>query len=562
MEPILHGRASAWCEENGLAEAAIDHALAARDIDRATALVEREAEATVMRSELATVRKWIRALPESVVRTRPLLCLYDVWALLVGGSTLDAAQARLQDAIKADDSGAFAGEVLAIRALIAAYQRKTVESVALSQGALDRLPEERTFFRSFVAGYLGMNHMYSGDFDAAQQAFQEAAHLAQEAGNVMNAVMASSHLAEIAAIRGQISGAWVLYERAIELAVNGDGRLLPVGGVPLIGLGRLSLLLNRLEEAQRFLDEGIELVGKWAEAGAIGGHIGRAQLQQARGDGTGARKAIDRAKELALRFDAMRVDDDYVAANKATLDIMQGDLEEAERWARQRELDGAFRLDIPSTPGGRSAVPLNLAYEYLTLGRLRLAQGRYDEALRILQSLRHVTDAAGWAVFGIRALVLESVALHAEGHTRQALHTLGRALALSEPERYTRVFLDEGACMAQLLYQSVSQGIVRGTAAEFAGKLMAAFEGSDAKPETAQASGVEPEPLVEPLSERELQVLALLAEGLTNREIAQRLHVALSTVKAHTYNMYGKLAVHSRTQAVAKARTLGLLTGS
>jgi LuxR family maltose regulon positive regulatory protein len=565
---ILHGRASAWYEANGYTEEAIEHALAAGDVEWAADLIERVIEATVMRSELSTLRGWVEALPQDLVRTRPWLCVFDAWALLVTGCPLEAAQARLQDAARADDQGAFAGEIMVVRALIAAYQRETETSVELSSQALELLPEDSTFFRSFVAGYLGLNYLYSGDAPAARQAFEEAVRLGRKAGNVMNVVLALSHLADLSGIEGRLREARATYERAIEAAVNGQGKRLPVAGVPLCGLGRLVLLSNQLEDARRYLVQGTELVVKWGEAGAIGGYVGQAHLKQALGDTPGARAAIAAAEELADRFDAMRADDEYVAANKATLCVLQGDLDGAARWADGRDLDHEVHLDIPSVAGDGRSVPVNLVYEYLTIARLRVAQERYGEALAILRPLRRETKVAGWMIFVIRALVLEAVALDAQGHAHQALDALGRALSLAGPEGYSRVFLDQGVRMAQLLYQAVAQGMVRGPAADFAGQILAEFEvpGSRSALATARISGdnlepgtLEPPTLIEPLSERELEVLALIAQGLTNREIAQRLHLSLSTIKVHAYNMYGKLDVHSRTQAVARARVLGLL---
>jgi LuxR family maltose regulon positive regulatory protein len=384
----------------------------------------------------------------------------------------------------------------------------------------------------------------------------------------MNVVLALSHLADLAGIEGRLREARATYERAIETAVNGQGKKLPVAGVPLCGLGRLVLLFNQLEDARRYLVQGTELVVRWGEAGAIGGYVGQAHLKQALGDTPGARTAIAAAEKLAARFDAMRADDDYVAANKATLCILQGDLDKAARWADGRDLGHEVHLAIPSVAGDGPSVPVNLVYEFLTIAQLRVAQERYGEALAILRPLRRKTEAAGWMIFVTRALVLETAALHAQGYIRQALEALGRALSLAEPEGYTRVFLDQGLGMSQLLYQTVARGIVSGQTAEFAGQILAEFEVPGAKSEVAAApissanlepGTTEPQTLIEPLSERELEVLALIAQGLTNREIAQKLYVSLSTVKAHTYNMYGKLDVHSRTQAVARARTLGLL---
>ena len=535
----------------------------------------------VLRASLLAQTPVGKLIPSSVrelIRSQLGRLTPSAWALLVTGCPLEAAQMRLQDAASTDRQGTFAGEILVVRALIAAYQRETRTSVELSSRALALLPEDSTFFRSFVAGYLGLNYFYSGDVVAARQAFKEAVRLGRKAGNVMNVVLALSHQADLAGIEGRLREARATYERAIEAAVNGQGKRLPVAGVPLCGLGRVVLLCDQLEDAERYLAEGIELVLKWGEAGAIGGYVGQAHLKQALGDVTGARAAIEAAEELSARFDAMRADDDYVAANKAALCVQQGELEWAARWAERRNLQvalrgalrGEFRLEIPSEAGDGPSVPMNRAYEYLTLARLCVAQGHCNEALAILRPLRRETEAAGWMMFVIRALVLEAVALHAQGHTRQALDALGRALFLAEPESYTRVFLEEATGMAQLIYLALAQGIVRGPAIDFAGQILAAVEfevpssrfqasgagvaDASSRPETCQSV-----PLIEPLSERELEVLALIAQGLTNREIAQKLHLSLSTVKVHTYNTYSKLDVHSRTQAVARARVLGLL---
>ena len=181
-----------------------------------------------------------------------------------------------------------------------------------------------------------------------------------------------------------------------------------------------------------------------------------------------------------------------------------------------------------------------------------IAQGRPAEALDILQPLLQVTEAGGWTMFTIETLALESLAFQALGDADRSMGCLERALSLAEPEGFVRVFVDKGRPVARLLYQAAECGI----APEYVGRLLVAFPAVESAPTTPSKL---PSEMIEPLSEREHEVLLLIAEGLSNREIAQRLFLSLSTIKVHTYNMYGKLGVHSRTQAVAKARTLGIL---
>jgi LuxR family maltose regulon positive regulatory protein len=446
--PTLHGRASVWHEQNGFTEEAIHHALLAGDADRAADLIEREAETTVMHSELNTVQGWVETLPDEIVKTRPLLCILHSWVLLVSGCPLGAAEARLQDAAQADEGGSFSGEILTVHALIAAYQMKTRESVELSSRALELLPEQSTFFRSFVAGYLGLNYLYTGDLVAARGYFEQAVQIAQKAGNLMNVVLALCHLAEISGVQGRIAEAQATYEQALALAVNGDCRRLPIAGIPLIGLGRILLLRNQLDEAERHLLDGIELILKWGEAGALGGYVGLAYLKHVQGDVLGARSAIERAEQLATRFDAMRIDDDYVAANKALLSVLQGDLDAAACWVAGQGVEDAFCLE-GEKKDGITAGPLARACACVALARLRIAQGRPGQALAILRPLRQEMETAGWRIFVLRTLVLEALAFQAQGDVARALGAIERAFAIAEPERCVNFFLYGGQPMAQ-----------------------------------------------------------------------------------------------------------------
>jgi len=571
LVPTLHRRASEWYEQNEFMGAAIDHALSAGDFERAAHLIEQVAEATLMRSEVATFLGWVERLPDELVRARPSLCLFHAWALLLAGRPLDAVESRLQDV--SGDSDLMPSKVAPLRAYIAILRGQIPRATELSRQALEQLPEDDSFLRGIAAWNLGLSYLVSGDVVAGSHAFDEAIRMSQEAGNIMIAVMALSHLAQQYMGEGQLYKAAEIYERALELAADRQGNPLPIASEALIGLGRLAREWNDLEAATRYLTEGIELARRWGEIGVLDGYISLARVKQAQGDVDGARDVIQKAQQVAAKTDATELDDFFVDALQARLWIAQGELEAAMRWVEERGL----ALPAPSTVEGSEAEGLDRGagstelegsdtllnyylrkYEHLVLARLLIAQGQPEEALALLEPLLSRQEL-NRLVIEIQAL--RALAFQAQGNVAQAMTALEHALSLAEPGGYVRIFIDEGPPMARLLYEAAARGI----APEYAGRLLAAFdlETKDERRKTklSPSSFVlgPSSSLVEPLSERELEVLELIAEGLSNREIAGRLVISLSTVKGHTANIYGKLSVHSRIQAVARARDFGLL---
>ncbi|MBN1135166.1 MAG: hypothetical protein JXM73_01180, partial [Anaerolineae bacterium] len=235
LAPVLHRRASGWYEQRELWAEAIDHALAARDFERAAGLIEATAEATLMRSEFATYLAWVDALPDELVHSRPTLCLYYAWALLVAARPIDEVLARVRDADQ--DSAKTSGQMAVLRGFLAAFQGQAAHGADLPDRLLETVPEGEPLLRSLATWYLGFSCMWRDDLDGASRAFDRAVQISREAGNVMIATMALCHRAEAQMMQGKLRAAGSLYEQAAALAVDDKGAPLPIAGMALIGLG-------------------------------------------------------------------------------------------------------------------------------------------------------------------------------------------------------------------------------------------------------------------------------------------------------------------------------------
>jgi LuxR family maltose regulon positive regulatory protein len=546
--PEYHRRASQWYEQNGHLAEAVEHALSAGDLDRAAGLIEQAAEPTLMRSEFTTFLSWAEALPDEMIRAHPRLYVYHTGIQLMDGLPLPLAQARLQEALATEPSRTVSGAVTVFQALIAAYQGDTRQSAKLCQRALELLAEEHLFLRSLVAGFLGLTYLWSGEFATAARALKEAVRIGQQSGNLTITVLALCHLAELRIVQGQLHEARASYEQALELAVDGQGRSLPIAGTALMGLGYLLREWNDLEAALRHVVEGIELAVRWEETSAFIGYVHLACVKQVLGDEEAAREAIRTARRMVLQFEGMEMAAITVGVYQARLWIGQGNQDAVIRWAKEQGLEE--RIQAGELEKDTSTIPsLYGMLEYTAYAEARMAQGKLDEALAVLRPLLQMAEAGGWTMFVIEILALESLALQALGAADQAMLCLQRALSLAEPGGFVRLFVDRGAPMVRLLRQAAS----RGTAPDYVRKLLEAFGVGQALPPRLSPA------LVEPLSERELEVLRLLATDLTSTEMAQELVLSVNTVRSHIKSIYSKLDAHSRYEALARANELNLL---
>ena len=550
----LHRRASDWFEQNGLLEEAVEHAFAAQDDQRTADVVANAAEGLMIRSEFITLQRWLNRLPDEQIATRPALCVFHAWTLFLSNSPLKKVEDRLALIQAYDERQTI--KAAPLRAYIAAFKGLMPQASIFARQALERLPEEETFLRNMAHLVLASCELSEGDPEAGYLAFEQAACIGEGTGNVLASVMALASLAENYRKQGQLYEAEALYRQALDLSVDSRGKRLPIAGRALCGLGELMREWNRLEEAERYLEEGIELLENWGVLALYSGYIPLARLKQAQRNLPEAMEIIQKVQRLAAQTKVTPIDDWIVAMVQASLWIAHGDLGFAEAWAERRGL--LHEPDPTSLSDSEIFAYAHLRkYELIVLARLRLAQGQFAAALQLLDSLLPEVIKVSRLGLRIEIQVLRALTLYSLGKQADAFSALEAALSLAEPAGYIRIFLDEGNPMYRLL----SEAQPRNPPSAYVAGLLAASERERA-PEVSPKAGYGSQmPLpgeIEPLSERELEVLFLLKSRLTVPEMAETLVVAESTVRSHIKSIYSKLAVHRRMDAVQRAEELGL----
>ena len=562
---VLHRRASEWYEHNGSTADAIRHALAAEDFERAANLIELAVPEMRRNRQGATVTElgWLKALPDELVHFRPVLCVDYAYALF-GGGELGGVEPRLRDAERWLDTPANTAGMVVVDeeefrrlpgmiALLRAAQSLArgddmPEAVKNAQRVLDLAPEDAHLMLGGAASVLGLAAWASGDLEAARRMTADGMANVRRAGYISSAIGGSIVLADIQIAQGCLHEAMTTYERALQWATEPGAPVQRGAADMYVGMSALHREHNDLKTATQHLltSQALgELAGlqqnpyRWCAA--------MARIREAQGDLDGALDLLDQAERLYEANFSPNVRP--IATRKARVWVAQGRLGEALGWARAQGLSIDNELSYLRE------------FDHITLARVLLARYQSDRAdgsisgaVGLLERLLKAAEEGGGMGSVIEILVLQAIAYHAQGDLPAALLPLQHALALAEPEGYVRMFLDEGSSMLQLLREASAREIMP----DYTDKLLAAFEAekrkSEDKPDLPPA-----EPLIDPLSQRELKILQLIAQGLSNREIGERLFLALDTIKGHNRKIFDKLQVQSRTEAIARARELGLL---
>ena len=569
----LHRRASEWYEQNGSTADAIRHALAGGDFERAADLVEQIFPAMSRNRQDVILLGWLKALPDALVRDRPVLCNLYAGAIMRNGEIqgvetwLLAAERWL---ILTDDGREWSdvvsetmvvadpeeirrlpGAVAVHRAGQALLLGNVPGAMEYARRALDVAAEDDFLRRGGAATLLGLAYWTDGDLDAAQRMYADGISWIRRAGFISDVIGCALALADITIAQGHLREAIRTYERALQLAAEHGTPTMRGTADMLVGMSELYLEQNDLQAASQYLqkskDQG-EHTGlpqnpyRWC--------VALARIREAEGALDGALDLLDEAERLYIGDFSPNVRP--IPALKTRVWIAQGRLTEVLDWAREQGLSNQDELTYLRE------------FEHITLARVLLAQSKNNpkdsstlDAMKLLERLLKAAQEGGRLGNVIEILGLQALAYQAQGDIPAAVKLLQQALTLAEPEGYMRMFLDEGLPMAQLLREAAARRIMPG----YTGKLLAGFEAEGQSSAGEAPLRITPvsQPLIEPLSQRELEILRLFKTELSGPEIARELVIALSTVRTHTKSIFSKLNVNDRRAAVKRAAELGLI---
>ncbi len=564
----LHRAAAAWCEEHDLADDAVRHALAAGDPAWAARLVERHVETLLGRSEGETLRRWLAALPAESVRARPRLCLAQAYGA-AQGFQVEALEALLDDAERAfavsgdepyEDPAGRPVSVLAnvpagiafLRASLARLRGDAARAAGYNRQALAQLGEDDWLMRSFVRWNQAGADWLGGRLGPAERSLAEVLaerRAADEFFEDFLAMRVCYDLGEVQRAGGDLDAALATYRQALDAA--GESSQAALTGLAHVGLAQVLYERDELAAALDHATRGVTLCRQLAFTPSLAtGLAVVARIRHAHGDAAGAREAMGEAGQAGLSPQVVALLNP-VPSQRARLLLAQGDAHAAAQWAKAAGLGPDDEPDYPREPA------------YLVLARVLLAQNDPSPALTLLQRLLGAAASQGRASSIIEIQALRALALAAGGDYPGAFGALTEALTPACPQGYVRVFADEGAPMHALLArlsaaQRDQRALARGVHPGYLAALLRACGEADAVPPQRRAAAAVPG-LVEQLTARELEILALLAAGTPNSRIAEELVVTLDTVKKHVTHVLGKLGAANRTEAAARARQLSLI---
>ena len=532
----LHIRASQWYEDNGLQMEAFQHAAAAKDIERAERLVDGQGLPLHLSGGVTPILEWLESLSPEVMNARPSLWWRHAAMLLINGQTtgvgekLQAAETSLANILggAAPDKQTrnLIGQIAMASATLALTRYDVEAMLSQSHRALEYLDSDSLFQRANANWTLGYAYILQGDRTLARQAFTESVVLSQAAGAMFPLILATIGLGLVQELDTELYPAAETYRRVLQWTGEHPQQII---GEAHLGLARILYEWNELDTAEQHTQQSLSLSRQYESIidRFVISEVFLARLKLAQGD-------VDRTAAILAKTEQSVREHNFVlrmpelATAQVLTHLRQGNLATAAHLAQTHSL------------------PLSQA-------RVHLARGEAATALAALESYRQHVESRGWQDERLKAMVLQALAFRAHSEKDQAMKVLGEVLAFAEPGGFLRIFVDEGPFMAQLLSEAKMQGI----RPDYVGKLLAAFEAEEHK--GVQYSASSPQPLIESLSPRELEVLQLIAQGLSNDEIGKRLFLALDTVKGHNRRIYEKLQVQRRTEAVARARELGLL---
>jgi LuxR family transcriptional regulator, maltose regulon positive regulatory protein len=562
----LHHNASEWAEQHGFINEAIEHALDAREFDRAETMVEDHFGDNYELVSQIVLRRWLSKFPKNFFNSKPHLLILHAWNLFTTGQ-FEAADLILQtvekklrpssnlEPVLGKDHDQRAeryrerlyGRQATIRSFLASYSGDISGTIQNALLALDNLAEEELAWRSAALITLGDAYSRNGQMRDAHEIRLKALATGKASGDIYVQLIVNLNLAENLRQQGKLHQVVEICERQMQIA---DEKGISEAGVVgwLAGIwGEALAEVNVLGKAYDHAAKGVKLTaGSGDVTYIVMSNLYLIRILFSQGDTPGAENVVrsleNTTSDYVLPAWAML----QLSAWKSRIWLEQGKLALASQWAAARDLDPDIEPEFLHE------------MEHIVYARILIAQEKIDEAMRLLQRLFEAAKAGGRTARMIEVLNLQAVAFQTQGEPDRAIQVLGQSLALAEPGGFIRIFVDEGPRMAQLLFDALSQGIVP----EYIQNILAAFPRDDPKRNASPKRPDNPSEWIEPLSDRELEILQLIDQGLTNPEIGKRLYISLNTVKVHTRNIYSKLGVNNRSAAGARARALGILTST
>jgi LuxR family maltose regulon positive regulatory protein len=567
----LHDKASEWYKQNGLIDQAIEHALKSKDFDQAAYLIQSQIDVLWQRGEHGKLRRWLQALPKKLLLTEPQFGIIRAYYLHAIGERTSAEQLlqRIERILDPHGNGdkvissleykhlletersKLRGRLASIRALIYSFDGNVKGIIKQANRALEYLPEQDLTWRNLSGFALGDAHSLLGDVAASYDARLTTLRAYEAEGNIFYIILAALKLASTLREQGELYRARDLCNDQVRLAEkNNLAEISFVGCIRAI-LGEVLAEFNDLERAIQHARQGVKI----AEGGQNLVFLSLSYLYLMRvlfskKDLAGAKEVFDKVLRLEREMTIPIWLSSQMATWQAKFWLLQDDLEAVSNWADKCEI---LVYEDQHTHEGIDHLSM---IDHIVYARVLIAQDLMEEAIQLLRHLYKTAERSGRISRSIEIRMLQALAYQSTGQTEQAMESFENVLNLAEPKGFIRIFVDEGPPMASLLYEALSREIKP----EYVQRLLSAFSVTEPEEAASTKHKVDQSKLIEPLSEREIEVLQLVAKGLTNQVIATRLVLSVHTVKTHTRNIYSKLGVNNRTQAVDRARTLGILS--
>ncbi len=552
----LHLRAAAWYEQNGSILEAIQHASMALDDEMVERLVEQNYVELVNRGEMSALRFWTGRLSKELVYRRPRLCIYEAQShcwfgeLDEADTLLEVAEKRIRSEMKTPDTDSMLGQLAYVKSRVTAMRGDLPRAIEFNLAAREYLPASNLALKMDMGITLGYLYFLNGDYEHASLLLNETIQSGRAVGAILNPVAAYCVMARLYVYQGRLHRSFELYQQAAQWMQEQGGQHFGAFSLVEIGIADVLCEWNDLDPARVHVEQGLASIHLWGKVDDfILACVTATRIHLTQGNSSAAMESLAKAHQ-AVQTHGVFPEAPHAAEHaQVKLWLAQGDIQAASRWA----------ASLQERFGSGDPFAFENEVTHIAQARVLIAQSKPAEAIDLLSRLEEIARSTQRMGRVIEILLLKALALQQRGDREQAFQALTQCLALAEPEGYLRLFLDEGQPMRLLLAQWLAH-TDPGPLHDYAVRLLSGF---DAEAPAAAALQDKTSPageLVEPLSQRELEVLYLMALGRTNQEIAEQLIVAPGTIKAHTASIYRKLGVANRTAAVTGARKLGILS--